>query len=179
MSCFIGQWLMNLVFCLKHISKASSLYYLGLSTGARITEELSGYPAASGKCSFCECFYFLRLSQFPTSSPSHQLGKARKTEDWNKTRSNELYLLVILAGRARKIIFDLALKIWDYMHVFLFVIYENTTLEALRGLKLHPLSIDSIKAQIWVQWMLAQGTSRDFHRPWRTFHLSLQRELEV
>lgn len=174
---------MNLVFCLKHISKASSLYFLGLSTGVRIAEKLSGYPAAPGKCSSCKCFYFLRLSQFPASSPSHQLGKARKTEDWNKPRSNELYLLVILAGRAREITFDLGLKIWDYKHVFLFVIYANTALETLRGLKSHPLSIDSIKAQIWVQWMSAQGTSnptnRDFHRPWRTFHLSLQRELEV
>lgn len=102
---------MNLVFCLKYISKAPSLYYLGLSTGTRIMEELSGYPAAPGKCSSRKCFYFLRLSHFPTSSPSHQLGKARKTEDWNKTRSNELYLLVILEGQARKIIFDLGLKI--------------------------------------------------------------------
>lgn len=98
-----------------------------------MVESLRDYPAAPGKCSSLECFYYLRLS---TSLPLHQLNMARKTENWNQMRCNEFFLLTMSVGRLREVIFmfEPGLKVWDHVRFPICNIYKNS-LEAVERIQ--------------------------------------------
>lgn len=149
-------WPMNHKFSVLHWGclKAFSVYYPDLSTGARIMGNFGGCPEAPGKCSSCECFDYLKLSHDSQLPHPHtylvRQGRLKTAIRWEVMN----FRSTAIVERPRKItfVFDLCLMIWNYVSVFLFVIYENTLVwKLLRGLKSHPLSIDSIKAQIWFQ----------------------------